>query len=100
MLITLEQQIAEYKEKIEVVSQDGRALRQRLESQGWTLLEEVFDYDGFVMVSPTLTNHQDWSLAFFDDEYDWWNLEEILRLNSFSGNNDWSDHIVEIAVAK
>ena len=95
---TLQKQIADYQAIAQQAKSAGRKLVQRLELLGWTMLDRVFDYDGPVMVSPELYNHKDWEEAVYDDDLDCHNIEDIFRLGSFAGGNDWSDHIVEISV--
>ena len=90
--------IADYQAIAQQARSAGRKLVQRLESLGWTMLERVFYYDGPVMISPELYNHKDWEEAVYDDDLDCHNIEDIFRLGSFAGGNDWSDHIVEISV--
>lgn len=96
MQISLEQQIADYQQMVETTRQDGRALRHRLEQEGWTMLERVFDYDGAVMISPELMAHEDWKWHFFDDNEDLYHLDYLTVLNKTE--NDWSGHIVELPV--
>lgn len=94
----LQKQIVDYQAIAQQAKSAGRKLVQRLESLGWTMLERVFDYDGPVMISPELRNHEDWELATYSDEDECHNLDDIHRLNAFAGNNDWSDDIIEVSV--
>jgi hypothetical protein len=95
---TLQEQILAYQAIAQQAKSAGRKLVQRLESLGWTMLECVFDYDSPVMISPELINHQDWERAEYNEDDRWWEIEAITRQSLFAGENDWSDHIVEISV--
>jgi len=91
--ISLEQQIADYQQMVETTRQDGRALRRRLEKEGWKIIDSLLDLNrNPCAVHPKLwadLTHSDLISLDPDDEY--------YRIDVVLTHEEWKQ-IVELPV--
>lgn len=77
--------------------------KQELLDKGWEFHDVRGSYPNGIMVSPDLACHDDWIRSIEWDEYydepaayDHKYIDILINSPVFAGDNDWSEHIIEL----
>lgn len=110
MTKSLYQEVKEFNDLSSATAEQERSIKKKLLAHGWIVLGETPEYNGMrlecdriAMISPYLEDSKDWEMALdysYNEDSDSFNLSEALdqisKLALFAGQNDWSNHVVEL----
>lgn len=110
MAKSLYQEVKEFNDLSNATAEQEQLIKEKLLAHDWIVLGETPEYNGMwlecdriAMISPYLENSKDWGMALdysYSEDSESFNLSEaldqVLKLTSFAGQNDWSNHVVEL----